>query len=185
MMEQYRRRLERTQIKICILLLVLLFGGLLTLPWIGQVIWIAIIMAIYIRVIFVIARKEELLEELRPGRTNQRTARERRTVISDSDRTWVVGEDPYCDRRTTKMRRISAGRGRQSRTTVEMILMRDTGWASKDDATSAADAASESRFDDERIVQTRSRDLPSTRAGRVGRVPVSPNQARKSSSLLL
>jgi hypothetical protein len=73
-MEQYRRRLEHTQIKICVLLLVLLFGGLLTLPWIGQVIWIAVIMAIYIRVIFVITRKEDLLEELRPGRTNQWTA---------------------------------------------------------------------------------------------------------------
>ena len=67
-MEQYRRRLERTQIKICVLLLVLLFGGLLTLPWIGQVIWIGIIMTIYLRLIFVIARKEQLLEELDPRR---------------------------------------------------------------------------------------------------------------------
>jgi hypothetical protein len=89
-MEQYRRRLERTQIKICVLLLVLLFGGLLTLPWIGQVIWIAIIMAIHIRLIFVIARKEELLEELDPrGKTIKSSAwydsRRRHVVISDSD----------------------------------------------------------------------------------------------------
>jgi hypothetical protein len=118
-MEQYRRRLEHTQIKICVLLLVLLFGGLLTLPWIGQVIWIAVIMAIYIRVIFVIARKEELLDELDPRRETKRAAwyevRERRIAISDSDRTWVVGGDPYCDRRTTEMRGISYSSSSQSR----------------------------------------------------------------------
>jgi hypothetical protein len=110
-MEQYRRRLERTQIKICVLLLVMLFAGLLTLPWIGQVIWIAVIMAIYIRVIHIIARKEELLEELQPRRTNQRTARydarERRIIISDSDQAWVGGVDPNCDRRTPETRGIS------------------------------------------------------------------------------
>jgi hypothetical protein len=39
-----------------------------SLPWIGQVIWIAFIMAIYIRLILVITRKEELLEELDPRR---------------------------------------------------------------------------------------------------------------------
>ena len=105
-MEQYRRRLERTQIKICVLLLVMLFAGLLTLPWIGQVVWIAVIMAIYIRVIHIIARKEELLEELQPRRTNQRTARydarERRIIISDSDQAWVGGVDPNCDRRNSR-----------------------------------------------------------------------------------
>jgi hypothetical protein len=62
-MEEYRRRLERTQLKIYAALLVLLFGRLLTLPWIGQVIWIAFIMAIYIRLTHVITRKEELLED--------------------------------------------------------------------------------------------------------------------------
>jgi hypothetical protein len=100
-MEHYRRRLEKTQIKICVFLLVLLFGGLLTLPWIGQVIWTAVIMAIYIRLIHVIARKEELLEEFQPSRTNQRTAwydaRERRIVISDSDRTFILDADSNCD----------------------------------------------------------------------------------------
>jgi hypothetical protein len=49
-------------------LAVLLFGGLPTLLWIGQVIWIAVMSAIYIRVILVITRKEELLEELDPRR---------------------------------------------------------------------------------------------------------------------
>jgi hypothetical protein len=62
-MEEYRRRLERTQLKIYAALLVLLFGGLLVLPRIGQVIWIAFIMAIYIRLTHVITRKEELLED--------------------------------------------------------------------------------------------------------------------------
>jgi hypothetical protein len=51
-MEQYQHRLERTQIKIYVLLIVLLF-----LPWIGQVIWIAVIMAIYIRPTLVIASR--------------------------------------------------------------------------------------------------------------------------------
>lgn len=63
-MEQFRRQLERIQIRICIFLLVLLFGGLLVLPWIGQCIWIAIIMAIYIRLMLVISRREELLERI-------------------------------------------------------------------------------------------------------------------------
>ena len=44
----------------------LLFGGIAILPWIGQVIWIAIIGAAYIRVTLVIARREELLEKLNP-----------------------------------------------------------------------------------------------------------------------
>jgi hypothetical protein len=42
---------------------VLLFGGLLSLR-IGQLIWIAVIMASYIRVTLVVARREELLDEL-------------------------------------------------------------------------------------------------------------------------
>jgi putative tryptophan/tyrosine transport system substrate-binding protein len=61
-MNEYRRRLERTQITLCVLLILLLFFGLLILPRIGQVVWIAIIAAIYIRVTLVIARREELLE---------------------------------------------------------------------------------------------------------------------------
>jgi hypothetical protein len=62
-MNEYRRRLERTQIRFCVLLILLLFIGLLILPRIGQIVWIAIIAAIYIRVTLVIARREELLEE--------------------------------------------------------------------------------------------------------------------------
>jgi hypothetical protein len=72
-MNEYRRRLERTQIKFCVLLILLLFAGLLILPRIGQVVWIAIITAIYIRVTLVIARREELLEEQNAARQdNQR-----------------------------------------------------------------------------------------------------------------
>ena len=58
-MNEYRRRLERTQITLCVLLILLLFFGLLILPRIGQVVWIAIITAIYVRVTLVIARREE------------------------------------------------------------------------------------------------------------------------------
>jgi hypothetical protein len=97
-MEHYRRRLERTQIKICVLLLVLLFGGLLILPPIGQVIWIAIIMAIYLRLIFVIARKEELLEEIDPTRERTRCSawhesRQHCVGISGSDTNRVLRVD--------------------------------------------------------------------------------------------
>jgi hypothetical protein len=62
-MNEYRRRLERTQIKFCVLLILLIFIGLLMLPRFGQVVWIAIIAAMYIRVTLVIARREGLLEE--------------------------------------------------------------------------------------------------------------------------
>jgi hypothetical protein len=97
-MEEYRRRLERTQLKIYAALLVLLFGGLLILPWIGQVIWIAFIMAIYIRLILVITRKEELLEELDPRRETTKCSEwsepgQRRVGISDSNRTWSLRVD--------------------------------------------------------------------------------------------
>ena len=109
-MEEYRRRLERTQLKICVLLLVLLFGGVLILPRIGQAIWIAIIAAAYIRITLVIAKREELLEKLNPtresnGRSAWYDARERRIVISDSDGTWVLGVDPNCDRERTEITR--------------------------------------------------------------------------------
>jgi hypothetical protein len=40
-MDEYRRQSERIQIKICVMLLGLLFDGLLVLPRIGQYIWIA------------------------------------------------------------------------------------------------------------------------------------------------
>ena len=97
-MEEYRRRLERTQLKIYAALLVLLFGGLLILPWIGQVIWIAFIMAIYIRLILVITRKEELLGELDPRRETTKCSAwsdsgQRRVGISDSNRTWSLRVD--------------------------------------------------------------------------------------------
>lgn len=109
-MDEYRRRLERTQNKICVLLLVLLFGGIAILPWIGQVIWLVVIAAVYIRTTLVIARTEELLEKLNPTcESNERSAwydaRQRRIVISNSDGTWVLGVDPNCDRERTEITR--------------------------------------------------------------------------------
>jgi hypothetical protein len=82
-MNEYRRRLERTQIKFCFLLILLLFIGLLILPHIGQIVWIAIIAAIYIRVALVIARREELLEE-------QGAAREDNPRLH-----WAANSAPY------------------------------------------------------------------------------------------
>jgi hypothetical protein len=70
-MNEYRRRLERTQIKFCVLLILLLFTGLLILPRIGQVVWIALLPRL--RVTLIIARREELLEEQSAARQdNQR-----------------------------------------------------------------------------------------------------------------
>jgi hypothetical protein len=94
-MEETWRRLERTQLKIYAALLVLLFGGLLILPWIGQVIWIVFIMAIYIRLTHVITRKEELLEELHPRREPTKCSAwselgQRRVGISGS---WALRVD--------------------------------------------------------------------------------------------
>jgi hypothetical protein len=98
-MEQYRRQLERVQIRICIFLLVLLFGGLLVLPWIGQCIWIAIIMAIYIRLMLVISRREELLERIDvPSEDTERSVwcnvHERRAVISKSEGASILDAGP-------------------------------------------------------------------------------------------
>jgi hypothetical protein len=75
-----------------------LFGGLLILPPIGQIIWLAIIAVVYIRLTLVIARREELLEELHPCREgNERTAwydaSERRIFLSDSKGTWALDID--------------------------------------------------------------------------------------------
>ena len=84
------------------------------LPRVGQIIWITVLMAIYVRVTFVISRREELLEELHPTReTNERSAwyraRERRVVISDTEGTLVLEVDSNCDRKTTETsRRLSS-----------------------------------------------------------------------------
>jgi hypothetical protein len=45
----------------------------LILPRIGQIIWIAIIAAVYVRLTLVIAKREELLEKLQPSVEKQRT----------------------------------------------------------------------------------------------------------------
>jgi hypothetical protein len=97
-MEEYRRRLERIQINICVVLTLALFGGLLILPRIGQIIWIAIIAAVYIRLTLVIARREELLEGLHPMREDdERTARydasKRRIFLSESKGAWALDVD--------------------------------------------------------------------------------------------
>ena len=97
-MDQYRRQLERIEIKICAILFALLFGGLLVLPRIGEYIWIAIIMAIYIRVIPVIWRREEQLDKLKPtSETAQPSAwhdaAERHIAIPDRDRTTLFPTD--------------------------------------------------------------------------------------------
>jgi hypothetical protein len=78
---------------------VLLFGGLVVLPWIGQCIWIAIIMAIYIRLMLVISRREELLERIDlPSEDTERSVwcdvHERRAVISKSEGALILDAGP-------------------------------------------------------------------------------------------
>ena len=108
-MDEYRRRLDRTQIKLCVLLTALLFIGLLILPRIGQAIWIAIIAAVYVRVTLVIARREELLEEQSAAHEGNRrsawlNARARR-FVSDTKGTRAVRHDPHSGRRSTEIAR--------------------------------------------------------------------------------
>jgi hypothetical protein len=98
-MDQYQRQLDRIQISICAILFVLLFGGILVLPRIGQYIWIAIIIAIHVRVTLVISRREEQLEKLNPANeTTERSAwyyaAERHVAIPDVDGTKVLSADP-------------------------------------------------------------------------------------------
>jgi hypothetical protein len=97
--EEYGRRLERIQINICVALILLLFSGLLILPRIGLLIWVAIVAAFYIRLTLVIAKREELLEKPNPSHdSNQRSAwsdaRERRIVVPDSRGASVLPVDP-------------------------------------------------------------------------------------------
>jgi hypothetical protein len=121
-MEECRRRLERIQINICVVLTLALFGGLLILPRIGQIIWIAIIAAVYIRLTLVIAKREELLEKLHPpGENNERSvmydARELRIIISDPKGSWILGVDPKNDREGTEIiRQISSSYPGEPRT---------------------------------------------------------------------
>ena len=106
-MDEYRHRLDRTQIKLYALLTALLFIGLLILLRIGQAIWIAIIAAVYIRVTLVIARREELLEEQSPAHEgNQRSAwfsARARRIVSDTKGTRAVRHDPHSGRRSTEI----------------------------------------------------------------------------------
>jgi hypothetical protein len=121
-MEEYRRRLERIQINICVVLTLALFGGLLILPRIGQIIWIAIIAAVYVRLTLVIAKREELLEKLQPSvENNERSVmydtRERRINISYSKESWILGVDPKNDREATEIvRQVSSSSPGESRT---------------------------------------------------------------------
>ena len=54
-------RLEKTQTWIAAGLTIALFGGILVLPYWGQVVWVALIGAAWLRVVIVIMRKEKLV----------------------------------------------------------------------------------------------------------------------------
>jgi hypothetical protein len=105
-MDEYRRRLNRTEIKLCALLTTLLFGGLTVLPHTGQVIWTVIIAAAYIRVTLVITRREELLEEQSPAHeANAWLDAGARRIESDPKGTKAVGHDPHSGRQSTAIAR--------------------------------------------------------------------------------
>jgi hypothetical protein len=133
-MEEYRRRLERIQVNICVVLTLALFGGLLILPRIGQIIWIAIIAAVYIRLTLVIAKREELIEKLRPPvESNERSVmydtREHHIIISYSKESWISGVDPKNEREGTEIvRQISSSyRGeRRPKKSFQRLLSKPT-----------------------------------------------------------
>jgi|SRR5689334_5216573 hypothetical protein len=108
-MDDYRRRLNRTEIKLCALLTALLFGGLIVLPHTGQVVWTVIIAAAYIRVTLVIARREELLEEQSRAHEGSQSSAWRDAgascIVSDPKGTQAVCHDPYSGRQSTEIAR--------------------------------------------------------------------------------
>ena len=108
-MDEYRRRLNRTEIKLCALLTALLFGGLIVLPHTGQVIWTVIIAAAYFRVTLVIARREELLEEQCPAHEGSQRSAWRdagaRRIGSEPKETQAVCHDPHSGRQSTEIAR--------------------------------------------------------------------------------
>jgi hypothetical protein len=108
-MDEYRRRLERTTLPICAFLVILLFGGVLALPRTGQVIWIAVVFATYIRLILVITRREEELEES-PTHENKRgsawyAASGSPRTISETRNTPAVRHEPAFGRRPKEIAR--------------------------------------------------------------------------------
>jgi hypothetical protein len=56
-------RLEKTQIWLAAGLTIALFAGLLILPYWGQVVWVALMGAAWLRVVTVIMRKEKLVND--------------------------------------------------------------------------------------------------------------------------
>jgi hypothetical protein len=56
-------RLEKTQIWLAAGLRIALFAGLLILPYWGQVVWVALMGAAWLRVVTVIMRKEKLVND--------------------------------------------------------------------------------------------------------------------------
>jgi hypothetical protein len=107
--DEYRRRLNRTEIKLYALLTALLFVGLVVLPHAGQVIWTVIIAAAYLRVTLVIARREKLLEEKNPAHEGSDLSAwldaGARRVESGSKGTRAVRHDPRSGRQSTEIAR--------------------------------------------------------------------------------
>jgi hypothetical protein len=88
-------RLERTDVVLCLGLLIALFAGMLALPYWGQVAWIILISAAYIRLTIVIIRRERLLSSLRDGGLS--------TTSSNGGQSSIgIGDGPGQDRITSR-----------------------------------------------------------------------------------
>ena len=70
-------RLEKTQTWLAAGLTIALFAGLLILPYWGQVVWVALMGAAWLRVVIVIMRKEKLVRARHPWLRSTRGRRRR------------------------------------------------------------------------------------------------------------
>jgi hypothetical protein len=81
------KRLERTEMMLCLGLTIALFAGLLALPYWGQVVWIILISLAYVRLTVVIMRRErQLMMTGREGgpRTTRDHSGQSRIGVGDS-----------------------------------------------------------------------------------------------------
>jgi hypothetical protein len=86
-------RLERTQTWLAAGITILLFIGLLVLPYWGQVVWVALMGAAWLRVVYVIMKREKLLETAtNSGLEATRHQSTSGVSVTDSNKQpWVLG----------------------------------------------------------------------------------------------
>jgi hypothetical protein len=97
------QRLERAGMVLCLGLTIALFAGLLLLPRWGQLAWVALIGAAYIRLTIVIMRRERQLTLMTEREGGQRTTRDHRGQghigVVPQPQGACGGGVPHCDAR--------------------------------------------------------------------------------------